>query len=95
MGSLVLAWPMLKNIKNEYGNSSVFVLLFEQNREFLEIMNAVPSDNILTVSNVSLKRLLIDTFRVIIKMRQMKIDTVLDCELFSRISSIYSMMSMP
>ena len=30
MGSLVLGWPMLRNIKKEYGNSSVFVLLFEQ-----------------------------------------------------------------
>jgi len=93
MGSLVLAWPMLKNIKKEYGNSSVFVLLFEQNREFLEIMNAVPSDNILTVSNVSLKRFLMDSLRVVIKMHQIKIDTVLDCELFSRISSIYSFLS--
>ena len=93
MGSLVLAWPMLKILKKEYGNSSVFVLLFEQNREFLEIMSAVPSDNILTVSNVSLKRFLIDSLRVVIKMHQIKIDTVLDCELFSRISSIYSFLS--
>jgi len=93
MGSLLLAWPMLKNSKKEYGNSSVFVLLFEQNREFLEIMNAVPSDNILTVNNVSLKRFLMDSLRVVIKMHQIKIDTVLDCELFSRISSIYSFLS--
>jgi len=93
MGSLVLAWQMFENIKREYGNSSIFVLLFEQNREFLEIMNVVPSGNILTVSNVSLKRFIIDSLRVVMKMRQIKIDTVLDCELFSRISSIYSFLS--
>ena len=93
MGSLVLAWPMLKNLKKEYGNASVFVLLFEQNREFLEIMNAVHPDHILTVRTVSLKHFLMDSLRVAIKMRQIKIDTVLDCELFSRISSIYSFLS--
>lgn len=93
MGSLLLAYPMLERIKRKYAHAETYVLCFERNREFLEILNAVPTQNILTVRDESLKALMVDTIRALVKMRKAKIDTVLDCELFSRISSIYSLLS--
>ena len=93
MGSLVLATPMFENIKKRYGDVPIFALVFEQNREFLEVLNVVSSDNILTVSNASPISFARDSIRVIKKMRRIMIDTVLDCELFSRISSIYAFLS--
>lgn len=93
MGSLVLAWPMFDQIKKRYPKASTYVLLFEQNKEILEILNVVPQKNLLTINNSSMKQFLKDSIRVVMKMRHIGIDTVLDCELFSRISSIYSLLS--
>lgn len=93
MGSLVLARPMFDHIKKKYPNASIYVLLFEQNKEVLEILNVLPQENILTVGNSSIKQLLGDSIHVLKKMRKLGIDTVLDCELFSRVGSIYSFLS--
>lgn len=93
MGSLVLAKPMFDSIKMKYPWSSVYVLCFEKNREFLETIGVLPDGNILTIRADSLSLLFIDTLRVFRRMRREKLDTVLDCELFSRISSVYSFLS--
>lgn len=93
MGSLVLARPMFDHIKKKYPNASIYVLLFEQNKEVLEILKVIPQENIFTVSNSSIKQLLGDSIHVLKKMRKIGIDTVLDCELFSRVGSIYSFLS--
>ena len=93
MGSLVLARPMFDHIKKKYPNASIYVLLFEQNKEVLEILKVIPQENIFTVSNSSIKKLLGDSIHVLKKMRKIGIDTVLDCELFSRVGSIYSFLS--
>jgi hypothetical protein len=58
MGSLVLARPMFDHIKKKYPNASIYVFLFEQNKEVLEILKVLPPENIFTVSNSSIKQLL-------------------------------------
>ncbi len=93
MGSLVLARPMFDHIKKKYPNASIYVFLFEQNKEVLEILKVLPQENIFTVSNSSIKQLFGDSIHVLKKMRKIGIDTVLDCELFSRVGSIYSFLS--
>ena len=93
MGSLVLACPMFEKIRKTYGTASIFVLAFERNREVVELLELVPSDHLLTVSDVSFGRFLTDSLRVVRKMRRIGIDTVIDCELFSRVSSIFSFLS--
>jgi len=93
MGSLVLARPMFDHLKRKYPTASLFVLLFEQNKEVLDVLKVVPEENILTVRNTSMRALLGDSIRALRVMRKIGIDTVLDCELFSRISSIYSFLS--
>lgn len=93
MGSLVLARPMFDHIKKSYPNSSIYVLLFEKNREFLEIIHIIDPTNIFTIRDSSILKLLKDSIGTLIKIRRNRIDTALDCELFSRISSIYSLLS--
>jgi len=90
MGSLVLAHPMFAYLKKKYPGAEMFVLVFKKNRECLETLKLVPEGNILTVHGDSLTALLTDSIRFILKMRKEKIDAVIDCELFSRISSIYA-----
>ncbi|MBA4366422.1 MAG: glycosyltransferase family 9 protein [Desulfobacterium sp.] len=93
MGSLVLARPMFDKLKSKYPEAEIFGLLFEQNRIILELIDAIPQKNILTVSNQSLMKLILGSIRVLIHMNRIKVDTVIDCELFSRISSIFSFFS--
>jgi lipopolysaccharide heptosyltransferase II len=93
MGSLLLAKPMFNHIRERYKQASLHVLCFERNREFLDIVEPLPSSHVFTVRGESLWELLKDSLRVLAGIRKSRIDTVLDCELFSRISSIYSFLS--
>jgi ADP-heptose:LPS heptosyltransferase len=93
MGSLVLAHPMLQRIKNKFPETSLYFLVFEKNREIVEILDVTETDNILTISNDSMLKFVKDSVAVITKMRKLKFDVVIDCELFARVSSILSLLS--
>ncbi len=93
MGSLFLARPMLLRLREKYPEAALHALVFHQNKEVLELLDIIPEGHILTVRNSSLKALLRDSFAAIKMMRFIGIDTVVDCELFSRIGAIYSIAS--
>lgn len=93
MGSLVLAQPMFRRLTEKYPEASLHVLCFRQNKEVLDVLGVLPDEQILTVRNDSFTHLLADSMDVLRKMRRIGIDTVLDCELFSRIGSIYGFLS--
>jgi len=93
MGSLVLARPMFHEIEKKYPRASIHVLLFKRNREFLEILNVIPKERIWGIDGESLMKMLKDSLLALIRMRKEKIDTVIDCELFSRVSSLFSFLS--
>jgi ADP-heptose:LPS heptosyltransferase len=93
MGSLVLAYPMFQRIKKLYPNASVHILLFKKNLEVLDILQVVEPHQVFTIDNTSMTRLVKDSVSVLRRLRRAKFDVVLDCELFSRISSIFSFLS--
>ncbi|MBF0289079.1 MAG: glycosyltransferase family 9 protein [SAR324 cluster bacterium] len=92
-GALVLAHPMFKKIKQKYPDASIYVLLFASNREVLELLDVVPTKNIFTIKSSAFINFFLDSIHVLSKLRQIPIDTIIDCELFSRISSIYAFLS--
>lgn len=93
MGSLVLAHPMFSHLKKKFPGVSLHVLLFEKNRECLEILDAVVPENILTINDKTFAQFVKSCFLSLITVRRQRFDVVLDCELFARISSIYSVLS--
>jgi ADP-heptose:LPS heptosyltransferase len=93
MGSLVLAYSMFQRIKEEFASASLSVLLFEKNREILEILDVTDSDNILTINNESMVGFIKDSVRILRDMRKKKFDIAIDCELFARVSSIFALLS--
>jgi ADP-heptose:LPS heptosyltransferase len=93
MGSLVLAHPMFIRLKQQYPEASIHVLMFAKNREVLDLLGVVPHENVLTLDDGSLKGLVGDSLKAIRAMRGLGIDAVIDCELFARISSIFSYLS--
>ena len=93
MGSLVLAQPMFMRLKQQYPEANIHMLMFAKNREVLDLLGVVPHENVLTLDDGSLSGLVRDSLHAVRAMRRRKIDAVIDCELFARISSIFSYLS--
>jgi ADP-heptose:LPS heptosyltransferase len=90
MGSLVLAQPMFRRIREKYPNATLHALVFRKNKEVLDLLEEVQEENVLTLRNDSLSHLMMDALGAVRALRKLSIDTVLDCELFSRVSAILS-----
>ena len=90
MGSLVLAHDMFTRLKTRYPNAQLHALLFGKNREILDLMRVIDPANVHTVDDKSLPGLLSSLWRAIRELRRARVDVAIDCELFSRISSLLS-----
>ncbi len=93
MGSLVLAHDMFARLKTRYPNAELHALLFGKNREILDLMQVVKPEHVHTVNDKSLTGLLGSLWTAIIALRGAQVDVAIDCELFSRISSLLSFAS--
>ena len=93
MGALVLGYPMFQQLKQKFPTASLHILLFEKNREVVELLDIIPPENIITINYSAMAVFAKSALAALTKLRQLKIDTVIDCELFSRISSIFSFLS--
>jgi len=93
MGSLVLARPMFAQLRQRYPDASLHILLFGKNREVLDLLGVMPPENVITINDKSLGGFVLDSLKAIRTMRMLKPDVVIDCELFSRVSSIFSHLS--
>ncbi len=90
MGSLVLANDMFARLKTRYPNAPLHALLFRKNREILDLMQVISPANVHTVDDRSLSSLLSSLWQAIKALRRANVDVAIDCELFSRISSLLS-----
>lgn len=93
MGSLVLAQPMFADLRKRYPDASLHILMFAKNREVLDLLGVMPPENVITIRDKSLGGFAADTLRAILTMRRIGFDVVIDCELFSRVSAIFSYLS--
>lgn len=90
MGSLVLAHDMFARLKTRYPDAQLHALMFGKNREILDLMRVMPPQNVHTVNDKSLPGLLTSLWTAVRELRRAKVDVAIDCELFSRISSLLS-----
>ena len=88
-----MAYPMFQRLKEKFPDAVLHVIVFEKNREVAELLEVIPSENILTINDKSMSAFIKDTAGALFSMRKIKFDTVIDCELFSRISSILAFLS--
>jgi len=93
MGSLILAKPMFDRLIVAHPSAEIYMLISKKNEETVQLINVVSDENIITIRDATLVGFFVDSVKVLMKMRRLGIDTVLDCELFSRISSILSFLS--
>ena len=93
MGSVILAYSMLQELKRRYPHANIYFLMFEKIREGLDVMELIPREHVITLKDTNLWAFTGSAFKAIGKLRRFHIDTVLDMELFARISSIFSYLS--
>ena len=88
MGSIVLAGPMFAALRAKYPGATLHVLQLKRNQEVAKLLQLAHPENFHALDDRSGTELLTDVWRVVRAMRALPVDVVIDCELFSRISSL-------
>lgn len=92
-GATVIAEPSLRRAVEIVGRDNVFVAVFAQNREILDVLDIIPAENVIALRSSKLIWVAIDAWRAIWRMRREKIDTTVDFEFFSRFSGALAYLS--
>jgi len=92
-GATVIAEPALRRAVTMVGRENVFMVVFEENRFILDILDVIPPENVITMRSGNLVHVALDTLRVLWRMRRENIDTAVDFEFFSRFSGLLTYLS--
>jgi ADP-heptose:LPS heptosyltransferase len=94
MGSAIIAYSALQKTRELFPEANLFFLIFEENKESVYFTNVIPQEQVFTIrSKGGVLGFLRDTFSVLGKMRRLRIDTVIDMELFSRVTTLLAYLS--
>lgn len=93
MGSAIIAYQALLEASQQVGRENIYFLIFESNKESVEILNLLPPENIITIKSDSLLNFAISSLSTVIKLRRLQLSAVLDLELFSRCTALLSFLS--
>jgi ADP-heptose:LPS heptosyltransferase len=93
MGSVVLAGPMFAALRERYPSATLHVLQLKKNQEVATLLGLAQPQHLHALDDSSAFSLLRDIWRVCMALRRLPLDAVIDCELFSRISSLLSYLS--
>lgn len=89
LGAIALAYPLFMRIKEECPSAELFFVTFEKSRDIFKLLKGVAADkNVLTIRDDSLGIFILDTFRVIKRLRREEMDIVFDLDFFSRFTAI-------
>jgi ADP-heptose:LPS heptosyltransferase len=90
MGSIVLAGPMFAALRRKYPGVSIHILQLKKNQEVSRMLQLTTPECMHTLDDSSGGALVRDILAVSRQMRQLGLDAVIDCELFSRVSALLS-----
>jgi ADP-heptose:LPS heptosyltransferase len=86
MGSTILCDPMMQRLKDEGCN--LHFVIFRKNAPSLTLLDTVSKENIFTIREDSIITLALDVLKFLGWCRQKRIDSVIDLELFSRVTAL-------
>ncbi|MCE5328452.1 MAG: glycosyltransferase family 9 protein [Planctomycetaceae bacterium] len=92
-GSTVLALQGMNRLMARFGRENVYFVVFKQNRFILDVTEIVSPENILTLSATGLLPFLVGTIRLILHLRRLRIDAVINLEFFVRYAAAVSYLS--
>ena len=87
-GSTVLAYAAIRRATGMVGRENVYLVVFEDNRFILDVMEIIPEQNVITISTKSPFALAIGAFRAVLRARKLDIDAVIDMEFLTRFSAM-------
>lgn len=91
MGSILLATPMLRAVKEKFPDAEVALLTFAENREIVERL--MVADIVLTLRTQSLPVFTLDLISVLWRIRKLRFYATVDMEFFSKFSTIVTYLS--
>ena len=86
MGSLVLAEPMFRRLRERHPAAEIHMMLFKRNRQLLDLLGVVDPAHVRTIRDDSLGNLLGDLWEALRWMWRTRFDAVVDCELVREMS---------
>ncbi len=93
LGAILLAFPLLKKIKDANPSKSLYFITFVENKDIVRLLGGVISEeNIFFIRQDTFLRLCVDTLRMLIKMRRLSIEVSFDLEFFSRFTAVLGYM---
>jgi ADP-heptose:LPS heptosyltransferase len=93
MGSTILASATIRRVQQRYPERQHCFVIFRKNAPSLRLLDLFEERHIYTIRDDSLRNLATDLLGFVRFCRAEQIDTVIDLELFSRVSSILSLIS--
>lgn len=93
MGSAVLAYPAIREAVDRLGADNVWFMIFERNREGVEVLGILPRDHIITVSDRSFPSFLTTLSAALRRCRRERLDAAVDLEIFSRCTALLTWLS--
>ncbi|NIO12234.1 MAG: hypothetical protein GTO40_31140 [Deltaproteobacteria bacterium] len=93
MGSTVLAYPAMKQTREDFPKAKIYFLLFKQIRASMDIIDFIPEENVFTIDESSIFTVTRDTLKFMWLSRWKKIDTTINLEMFTRFGTILSFLS--
>jgi len=88
LGSVLLATPLLRRLREAYPGAHITFLTFRSNAEMVRRLDCV--DEVVAVSRSSAIRLLASVPRLVMQLRRARFDLALDLEFYSRLSNLVS-----
>ena len=91
LGAIILAYPLLKKIKECHPAAELFFVTFERNKGIFTLLGeAIPKENILVIRENSLWLFISDSLKIIRKLRREDIDIIFDLDFFSRFTAVFA-----
>ena len=93
MGGIILSYPLVRRVQEEYPDAKMFFLTFASNKSLLEVLKMVPAQNIVIIDDKSPYAFIQDAVSALQRIRKERIDVCFDLEFFSRFTAILSYLS--
>ena len=91
LGTIILAYPLLRSIKEEHPSADLFFVTFKKNKSIFSLLSGIiPDKNILVIREDHIWSFALDALRAIRKIGQERMDIIFDLEFFSRFTAIFT-----
>lgn len=92
IGSTILGHSALEVLKAK-ARGEVYFAIFEKNAGAIEALNALPRERIITIDDRSFARFAVSAWAALRRIRALKLQGVVDFELFSRFTAMFGFLS--